>query len=200
MFFFYQTNHSFFFHFSVIFVGADWSAKIGGFGINIKSSEQFVRWQSPEVKANKPPSEKSDVWSYGLIIYSCFMRDDPYKNMSLDEIKKQKKGPKLENPVIQDLTNTYANIMQQVKLTKGRKQIFSQTEFFFKCFMAIFETRPTFQELINQLEPKTKAKEIEEIEMKEEKSDTSYQPFVIIQNNEANKSQQRTGSEKVDYL
>jgi len=42
------------------------------------------------------------------------MREEPYKNMALEEIKKQKKGPKVENPVVKDPANIYPTLMQQV--------------------------------------------------------------------------------------
>jgi len=37
-----------------------------------------------------------------LIAFSCFAREEPYKEMSLEELKEHKKGPKLDNLKIED--------------------------------------------------------------------------------------------------
>jgi len=68
-----------------------------------------VRWMSPELLSDRLYSFKSDVWSFGVVIYEVVERKLPYENLSLEQVASKvstnsvsltlstKKFPKLEN-------------------------------------------------------------------------------------------------------
>jgi len=45
-----------------------------------------IRWMAPEFMIERQYSTKSDVWSYGVVIYEVTMRKIPYANMTNEKL------------------------------------------------------------------------------------------------------------------
>ncbi len=47
-----------------------------------------IRWTAPEGLAKGKFSTKSDVWSYGVVIFEVFAQETPYLGYSNEEVAK----------------------------------------------------------------------------------------------------------------
>ncbi|BAU00522.1 serine/threonine-protein kinase [Vigna angularis] len=74
---------------SNLLVDKNWTVKVGDFGLsrlkdatllNTKSGRGTPQWMAPEVLRNEPSNEKSDVFSFGVILWELMTQSIPWKN------------------------------------------------------------------------------------------------------------------------
>uniref|UniRef100_A0A2C9K9C7 Protein kinase domain-containing protein n=1 Tax=Biomphalaria glabrata TaxID=6526 RepID=A0A2C9K9C7_BIOGL len=109
-----------------ILVGNDNNVKIADFGLartlhnnngNHLLKDRFpIRWTAPEGLLSDQFSLKSDVWSFGIVMYELItFGREPYTGYSNDEVKELiKKGEKLSRPTnlpLKDIPESYYEIM-----------------------------------------------------------------------------------------
>jgi len=123
----------------------NWNVKVCDFGISeFRNSSQDKRktisttlqgtvgWMSPELIQRQNPTEKSDVFSFGIVMWEIASHKMPFNNYT-DEIGIEAaivRGERLEIP--DDVTNEYSNLMQ-------------------KCWANEPSERPTFDSIIQDL-------------------------------------------------
>ena len=92
-----------------------------------------IRWQAPEVLNEKRFSIKSDVWSFGVLLFEIFSFGSlPYPNMSVDQVK--------------------SNVMSRVKMCKPEDCPEDIYQIMRKCFEFDPTKRPSFCYLHQQLQ------------------------------------------------
>merc|ERR1711862_596780 len=74
-----------------------WGAKISDFGLSRTKKQEMdghvskadvgpIRWMAPEAMNSKFTSEKSDVWSFGVLVYEVLTRRYPYPDSNNVEV------------------------------------------------------------------------------------------------------------------
>ncbi|GJY40459.1 PAS domain-containing protein tyrosine kinase family protein [Tanacetum coccineum] len=76
---------------SNLLVDKNWSVKVGDFGLSKLKHATFLtarsgrgtpQWMAPEVLRNEPSNEKSDVFSFGIILWELVTQRVPWNNMN----------------------------------------------------------------------------------------------------------------------
>ncbi|KAL3498785.1 hypothetical protein ACH5RR_041517 [Cinchona calisaya] len=76
---------------SNLLVDKSWTVKVGDFGLSklkhatfltTKSGRGTPQWMAPEVLRNEPSTEKSDVFSFGVILWELMTESVPWKNLN----------------------------------------------------------------------------------------------------------------------
>ncbi|KAF7259014.1 hypothetical protein EG68_03441 [Paragonimus skrjabini miyazakii] len=82
-----------------VLLNADWVCKVSDFGLSRlldPNREYYLRdrgalplkWLAPEVLANKKFSKKSDVWSFGVLLWEIYtLGGTPYMHFTLDQVQ-----------------------------------------------------------------------------------------------------------------
>ena len=92
-----------------------------------------VRWQAPEVLSEKRFSIKSDVWSFGVVLFEIFSFGSiPYPNMRIDQVR--------------------SNVLGKVKMAKPEDCQEDVYQIMKKCFEFDHTKRPSFLHLHQQLQ------------------------------------------------
>ncbi|KAA8527364.1 hypothetical protein F0562_034921 [Nyssa sinensis] len=76
---------------SNLLVDKNWTVKVGDFGLSRLKHETYLttktgkgtpQWMAPEVLRNESPDEKSDVYSYGVILWELATEKIPWDNLN----------------------------------------------------------------------------------------------------------------------
>ncbi|KAK4435278.1 Serine/threonine-protein kinase CTR1 [Sesamum alatum] len=76
---------------SNLLVDKSWTVKVGDFGLSklkdstfltAKSGRGTPQWMAPEVLRNEPSTEKSDVFSFGVILWELMTESIPWSNLN----------------------------------------------------------------------------------------------------------------------
>ncbi|KAL5552120.1 hypothetical protein UlMin_002296 [Ulmus minor] len=76
---------------SNLLVDKNWTVKVGDFGLSrlknatfltAKSGRGTPQWMAPEVLRNEPSNEKSDVFSFGVILWELMTESFPWNNLN----------------------------------------------------------------------------------------------------------------------
>ncbi|OEL32485.1 Serine/threonine-protein kinase CTR1 [Dichanthelium oligosanthes] len=80
---------------SNLLVDKNWTVKVADFGLSRLKLETFLRtktgkgtpqWMAPEVLRNEPSDEKSDVYSYGVILWELVTQKIPWDNLNTMQV------------------------------------------------------------------------------------------------------------------
>jgi len=80
---------------SNLLVDKNWNVKVADFGLSRLKLETFLRtktgkgtpqWMAPEVLRNEPSDEKSDVYSYGVILWELVTQKIPWDNLNTMQV------------------------------------------------------------------------------------------------------------------
>ncbi|KAK7096234.1 hypothetical protein V1264_005552 [Littorina saxatilis] len=104
--------------------------KVAGFGPQKKEGEEDeekatripAKWAAPELLEEKPATEKSDVWSYGVVLWEIFsMGQVPYPTIHSNEIgTRLRSGYRMDKPEFAD--DTYYTLMKDCWQYKAAKR------------------------------------------------------------------------------
>ncbi|KAK6961617.1 tyrosine-protein kinase fyna, partial [Biomphalaria glabrata] len=139
-----------------ILVGNDGNIKIADFGLarslednNGKNiSKEYldtfpVRWTAPEGLFNDQFSLKSDVWSFGIVMYELItFGREPFPGYANDEVKalieKKVRLPKPPKLQIQDVPESYFEIMNSCcSYSIQKRPNFIEVLIEFKCYFSL---------------------------------------------------------------
>ncbi|XP_040987820.1 uncharacterized protein LOC121235540 [Juglans microcarpa x Juglans regia] len=76
---------------SNLLVDKNWTVKVGDFGLSRLKNSTFLtarsgrgtpQWMAPEVLRNEPSNEKSDVFSFGVILWELMTESIPWNNLN----------------------------------------------------------------------------------------------------------------------
>nr|XP_009762656.1 PREDICTED: serine/threonine-protein kinase CTR1-like [Nicotiana sylvestris]XP_016484613.1 PREDICTED: serine/threonine-protein kinase CTR1-like [Nicotiana tabacum] len=76
---------------SNLLVDKSWTVKVGDFGLSrfkdatfltSKSGRGTPQWMAPEVLRNEPSTEKSDIFSFGVILWELMTESIPWSNLN----------------------------------------------------------------------------------------------------------------------
>ncbi|PNX96557.1 PAS domain-containing/tyrosine kinase family protein, partial [Trifolium pratense] len=76
---------------SNLLVDKNWNVKVGDFGLSklkdatlltTKSGRGTPQWMAPEVLRSEPSNEKSDVFSYGVVLWEIMTQSIPWKDLN----------------------------------------------------------------------------------------------------------------------
>jgi len=124
-----------------VLLSKDLQAKICDFGMsrvlgegqdsnNTNATVGPVKWMSPEAILKRQYSEKSDVWSYGVVLYEILTRQAPHKALT----------------PLQVAAKIHAGLT--VDVPEGVPVI---SELMLECFKFESSNRPTFKQICVQL-------------------------------------------------
>ncbi|XP_012574462.1 uncharacterized protein [Cicer arietinum] len=80
---------------SNLLVDKNWTVKVGDFGLSrlkdatlltTKSGRGTPQWMAPEVLRNEPSNEKSDVFSYGVVLWEIMTQSIPWENLNFLQV------------------------------------------------------------------------------------------------------------------
>ncbi|CAB9511219.1 activated protein kinase catalytic subunit alpha-1 [Seminavis robusta] len=125
-----------------ILVDSKYRAKVADFGLSQKqqaggamSTAGSPFWMAPELlRRESSNTTASDVYAFGIILYECFSRKDPYEGDDLNEILRQVADPSINRrpPVPKDCPHQLAALMAD-------------------CVAANPDDRPSFAEIDSRL-------------------------------------------------
>eukprot|EP00252_Welwitschia_mirabilis_P006836 TRINITY_DN17744_c0_g1_i1.p1 TRINITY_DN17744_c0_g1~~TRINITY_DN17744_c0_g1_i1.p1 ORF type:complete len:785 (-),score=139.45 TRINITY_DN17744_c0_g1_i1:397-2751(-) len=126
---------------SNLLVDKNWTVKVGDFGLSrlknatlltTKSGKGTPQWMAPEVLRNEPSNEKSDLYSFGVILWELVTEKIPWDNLNPMQVVGAVgfMNQRLEIP--QNVDQQWAAIIES-------------------CWQDDLNSRPSFQEIIEQL-------------------------------------------------
>ncbi|PQQ20387.1 myosin light chain kinase smooth muscle [Prunus yedoensis var. nudiflora] len=126
---------------SNLLVDKNWTVKVGDFGLSRLKHDTFLttktgkgtpQWMAPEVLRNEPSDEKSDIYSYGVILWELVTEKIPWDNLNSMQVIGAVgfMNQRLEIP--KDVDPQWASLIES-------------------CWQSDAASRPTFQELLEKL-------------------------------------------------
>ncbi|TYI38959.1 hypothetical protein ES332_A02G066000v1 [Gossypium tomentosum] len=126
---------------SNLLVDKNWTVKVGDFGLSrlkhatfltTKTGKGTPHWMAPEVLRNEPSDEKSDIYSFGVILWELATGKIPWENLNSIQVIGTVgfMNQRLEIP--KDLDPPWASIIES-------------------CWLSDPRSRPTFLELMDKL-------------------------------------------------
>uniref|UniRef100_A0A0E0FD96 non-specific serine/threonine protein kinase n=1 Tax=Oryza meridionalis TaxID=40149 RepID=A0A0E0FD96_9ORYZ len=126
---------------SNLLVDKNWTVKVADFGLSRLKRETFLttktgkgtpQWMAPEVLRNEPSDEKSDVYSYGVILWELVTQKIPWENLNSMQV------------------------IGAVGFMNHRLEIPSETDpqwtsLILSCWETDSQLRPSFQQLLERL-------------------------------------------------
>uniref|UniRef100_J3NE67 non-specific serine/threonine protein kinase n=2 Tax=Oryza brachyantha TaxID=4533 RepID=J3NE67_ORYBR len=126
---------------SNLLVDKNWTVKVADFGLSRLKRETFLttktgkgtpQWMAPEVLRNEPSDEKSDVYSYGVILWELVTQKIPWENLNSMQV------------------------IGAVGFMNHRLEIPSETDpqwtsLILNCWETDSQLRPSFQQLLERL-------------------------------------------------
>jgi serine/threonine protein kinase len=97
-----------------------------------------IKWMAPESLTNRLYSTKSDVWSFGVVIYEILTRESPYHEYNVMQIGTKVAMGTLS--LVTELENT------KVKYPDNVMEVFKM------CLEFKAENRPEFEDIVNMLD------------------------------------------------
>lgn len=125
---------------SNLLVDKNWTVKVGDFGLSRLKHETYLttktgkgtpQWMAPEVLRNEPSDEKSDVYSYGIILWELVTEKIPWESLNSMQVIGAVgfMNQRLELP--KDLDPQWVSIIES-------------------CWQSDPQSRPSFQELLER--------------------------------------------------
>ncbi|GAA6220536.1 tyrosine-protein kinase STYK1-like [Lates japonicus] len=104
-----------------VLVSKEFTAKLWGLhgvytrknqGATQRDDPSMKKWQAPEVLARKPPSQSSDIWSFGILLYEmAALGEAPFAEISVNELLQfHQRGKSLKKP--SNCSNTLYSIIK----------------------------------------------------------------------------------------
>ncbi|XP_065863817.1 serine/threonine-protein kinase 1-like [Euphorbia lathyris] len=126
---------------SNLLVDKNWTVKVGDFGLSrlkhatyltTKTGRGTPQWMAPEVLRNEPSDEKSDIYSFGVIMWELATEKIPWDNLNSMQVIGAVgfMNQRLEIP--KDVDPQWSSIIES-------------------CWCSDPQSRPTFQELLEKL-------------------------------------------------
>ncbi|TYJ41510.1 hypothetical protein E1A91_A03G026700v1 [Gossypium mustelinum] len=126
---------------SNLLVDRNWNVKVGDFGLSrwkngtfltTKSGRGTPQWMAPEVLRNEPSNEKSDVFSFGVILWELMTVSIPWNNLNSLQV-----------------VGVVGFMDRRLELPEG---LDPQIESIISdCWQSNPENRPSFEDIINRM-------------------------------------------------
>ncbi|XP_024984290.1 tyrosine-protein kinase-like [Cynara cardunculus var. scolymus] len=136
---------------SNLLVDKNWTVKVGDFGLSRIKHETYLttktrigtpQWMAPEILRNEQANEKSDVYSYGVVLWEITTEKIPWDNLNSMQV-----------------IEAVGFMNQRLEIPEGvDPQWGSLIE---SCCSSEAESRPTFQEILTKLKDLQKKLAIE---------------------------------------
>lgn len=148
-----------------ILLGSDYSPKVSDFGMSRVVSDENsregqtnstvgpIKWMSPESLRDRTYSEKSDVWSFGVLVFEILTGHAPYSGMDLLEVAVQTRDQGL----------TPQGELKAEIVSRNLQVPLYLLELLDMCFKYAPEDRPNFAEIVRFLETHQPAEAIEDL-------------------------------------
>lgn len=126
---------------SNLLVDKNWTVKVGDFGLSrlknstfltAKSGKGTPQWMAPEVLRNEPSNEKSDIYSFGVVLWELATEKIPWENL---------------NPM--QVVGAVGFMNQRLEIPQGLDPRWAAI--IESCWHDDTQCRPTFHELIERL-------------------------------------------------
>ncbi|PXF41331.1 putative serine/threonine-protein kinase [Gracilariopsis chorda] len=127
-----------------IFVDNSFNIKIGDFGLARSASDNFdsgisgtYQYMAPEIIRGNPHSEKSDVYSYAIIVCEMVSGVPPFQGMEARQVAERVVQEDIRPSIPMNCQRAYVNLIQM-------------------CWGTVPSTRPSFSEIVGLITSTTK--------------------------------------------
>lgn len=126
---------------SNLLVDKNWTVKVADFGLSRLKRETYLttktgkgtpQWMAPEVLRNEPSDEKSDVYSYGVILWELVTQKIPWENLNSMQV-----------------IGAVGFMNQRLEIPTDTDPFW--TSLILSCWETDPQSRPSFQELLEKL-------------------------------------------------
>jgi len=136
-----------------LLVDENWKVKVCDFGLSkiLETQSDFASmtacgtpsWTAPEILRNEPYSEKADIYSFGIVLWECISRDDPYNGMAPFQVVLAVGTKGMRPPIPKDCPLPWADIITDCWNEKpDARPSFDQLIDRFRCFLELHQLEP----------------------------------------------------------